>query len=80
MKASAAFEQNGNFLGMARMLEQAAKEVGGSFTNQRQHTGKDGGAIKYEDVTQMTDEQLDAELRQLGIDPDTARIAPPTKH
>jgi len=33
------------------LLEQAAKEVGGAFTNRRELTGKDGGPFKTEDVT-----------------------------
>lgn len=49
----------------AQILEQAAKETGGMFTNRRQHehTGKDGGPIQTEsvDLTQLSDEAL-AEL------------------
>ncbi len=30
-----------------------------------EHAGKDGGAIKLEDVSQMTDEQLKAELERI---------------
>lgn len=29
----------------AQLLEQAAKEVGGAFTNRREHTGKDGAPL-----------------------------------
>lgn len=72
-----AFERSGNHLGLLRVLEQAAKEMGGSFTNQRQFTGKDGGPIQTEDVTKMPTEQLEAELRAYGIDPDA--ISPVTR-
>ena len=30
-----------------------------------EYTGKDGGAIKYQDVETMTDEQIDQELKQI---------------
>lgn len=32
----------------AQLLEQAAKEVGGSYTNRREVTGKDGGPVQQE--------------------------------
>lgn len=41
-------ENQGNSALVAQLLEQAAKEVGGSFTNRREITGKDGGSIKTE--------------------------------
>lgn len=69
-KSAKEFERTGNHLGLLRVLEQAAKEMGGSYTNQRQFTGKDGGPIQTEDVTRMPTEQLEAELRAWGIDPD----------
>lgn len=71
------FERTGNHLGLLKVLEQAAKEMGGSYTNQRQFTGKDGGPIQTEDVTKMPTEQIEAELRAYGIDPDA--IAPPSR-
>ena len=64
-RASDAFEASKNYLAMARMLEQIAKEVGNVHTNRREFTGKDGGAIKYQDVETMTDEQIDQELKQI---------------
>ena len=65
------FERQGDPVGLLKTLEQAAKEMGGSFTNQRQYTGKDGGAIKHEySVQDMTQEQIRAELMTYGIDPD----------
>lgn len=69
-KAAMKYEAMGNFPAMKDMLETIAKEMGGSYTNQRQFTGKDGGPIKTEDVTKMPTEQLEAELRAYGIDPD----------
>lgn len=64
-RASDAFEKSKNYLAMARMLEQIAKECGGAFTNRREITGKGRGPIEYKDVETMTDEQLDLELKQL---------------
>ena len=70
-RAADTFERNNNFLAMARMLEQIAKEVGNVHTNRREFTGKDRGPIKYQDIDSMTDEQISAELRQIfGIDAD----------
>ena len=66
-RASDVFERNGNYIAMARMLEQIAKEVGNVHTNRHEFTGKDGGAIKVQAVEDMTDEQIDAELRRLRL-------------
>ncbi len=63
-RASDAFEKSKNYLAMARMLEQIAKEVGNVHTNRREFTGKDRGPIKFQDVETMTDEQLDQEINQ----------------
>ena len=38
-------EHQGNMALAAQLMEQAAKEVGDSFTNRRELTGKDGGPI-----------------------------------
>lgn len=43
----------GNVLGAAQLLEQAAKEVGGMFTNRRELTGKDGDPL----IPEMTDDE-----------------------
>ena len=40
----------GNVIGAAGVLEQAAKEVGGAFTNKREHTGAGGGPIEQKTV------------------------------
>lgn len=47
----------------AQLMEQAAKETGGSYTNRREFTGKGGGPIQY---TELSDEQLDREIARLG--------------
>ena len=73
--AANAFKASKNYLAMARMLEQIAKEVGNVHTNRHEFMGKDGGAIKFQDVGDMTDEQLDEELRRYGIDPDVHRAS-----
>lgn len=68
----------GNYVLAASMLEQAAKERGGSFTNRRELTGKDGGAIKHQDTSGMTDDQIDQELmRLLGQKPAVVPATPP---
>jgi len=48
---------------MADMTERQAKEMGNVHTNRREFTGKDRGPIQYQDVDNMTDEQIDDELR-----------------
>lgn len=50
---------------MADMLERIAKEMGDVHTNRREYTGKNGGPIQYEEVANMTDEQIDREIRGL---------------
>ena len=64
-KAADAYEKAKNWVAMAGMLEKIAKEIGGSYTNRYEHTGKGGGPIKYEDVTDMTTEQLESEADRL---------------
>lgn len=61
-------EGQGNMVLAANLLEQAAKEVGDSYTNRHrlEHTGKDGGPIETKDVSA---EALIDEARRLGIDP-----------
>ena len=50
---------------MARMLEQIAKEVGNVHTNRHEFTGKDAGPIKFQNIDDMTDEQINLELKQI---------------
>ncbi len=70
-RAANTFKASKNYMAMARMLEQIAKECGNVHTNRHEFTGKDRGPIKYQDVETMTDEQISAELRQIfGIDAD----------
>ena len=75
-RAVVALEAAGNYLGMADMTERQAKEMGNVHTNRREFTGKHGGPIKHADVSEMTDEQIDDELRSYGFDPDIHQ--PPT--
>ncbi len=79
-RAADAFESNKNYLAMARMLEQIAKEVGNVHTNRREFTGRDRGPIKYQPVSQMTNEELDDEIRRHGIDPADIQPGTRTKH
>jgi hypothetical protein len=53
-------EGQGNTAVAAQLLEQAAKEVGGSFTNKRELTGKDGKPLMPSTAAELTDEQLAA--------------------
>jgi hypothetical protein len=56
-------ERQGNVPAATAILEQAAKEVGGAFTNRREHTGANGGPIRSTstsvDLSDLTDEELD---------------------
>ncbi len=56
-------EQSKNFVLASQLLEQAAKDAGGLYTNKREHSGPGGGAISIEtsDAT-LTDEQRVARL------------------
>lgn len=64
----------------AQLLEQAAKESGGAFTNRRELTGANGAAIKIEsqtvpvDYSSLSDEELD-ELERIAakLNPKPAR-------
>lgn len=78
-RAADAFENSKNYLAMARMLEQIAKELGNVHTNRRELTGKNGGAIAYSAVEEMTDEELEAEIRSFGIDPAQIHASPNAK-
>ncbi|WP_454691142.1 DUF2280 domain-containing protein [Achromobacter aloeverae] len=42
--------RTGNAALAAQLLEQAAREVGGAFTNRREHTGAGGGPIEQKTV------------------------------
>lgn len=54
-------DNRGNAAMVSTLLEQAAKEVGGSFTNRRELTGKEGRDL----LPGMTDEQLAARVLAL---------------
>ncbi len=58
-------ERQGNTAMVSALLEQAAKETGGAFTNRREVTGKDGGPIQQQAVTA---EQVSAEVRRVRED------------
>lgn len=57
-------ESGGNTALLAQLLEQAAKEVGGVFTNKRELTGK-GGAPLATLSTNVTPEQLAEAVRSV---------------
>ena len=76
-RASRIFKRRGNYLAMANMLERIAKEMGNVHTNRHEFTGKDGGAIEYKEISDMTPDQIDAELRELtGKEPAKVHQAP----
>ena len=64
-QAARAYKGQRNYIAMAGMLERIAKEMGDFHTNRREFTGRDRGPIKYSEVADMTDEQLDQELEQI---------------
>ena len=78
-RASRIFKKQRNYMAMANMLERIAKEMGNVYSNRREFTGKDRGPIEYQDVSEMTDEQIEDELRSLGIDPAQVHAAPTIK-
>ena len=45
-------QARGNAALVAQLLEQAAKEIGGAFTNRRELTGRGGGPIQQANLTQ----------------------------
>lgn len=63
----------GNIALAAQLIEQAAKESGGSFTNRREMTGKDGAPlIPTKSAQEMTDDELAAYIGASGaraVDP-----------
>lgn len=67
-----------NYVLAARLMKQIAEECGNVFTNRHEFTGKDGKpiAVKH-DHSSKTDDELLAELRSLGFDPDV-HAAPET--
>jgi hypothetical protein len=55
----------GNVVGAAAVLEQAAKEAGGAFTNRREHTGVGGGPIEQKTVV-VDETQVAAAVAELN--------------
>lgn len=62
-------ETRGNMAMVAQILEMAAKECGGIYTNRRELTGKGGGPIATRPERDLTDEELAAELARYGLKP-----------
>lgn len=57
-RAAEKAERSGNMALMAQLLEQAAKEVGGAYTNRRELTGANGKPLLPGSPTEMSDDQL----------------------
>lgn len=57
-RAAEKAERSGNVALMAQLLEQAAKEVGGAYTNRRELTGANGKPLLPSNATEMSDDQL----------------------
>ena len=51
-------ERQGNVVVAAQIIEQAAREVGGAFTNRRELTGAKGGPIETRRVKDLSDDEL----------------------
>jgi hypothetical protein len=52
-------EPSGNVVVAASLMEQAAKEMGGAFTNRRELTGKGGGPVEMKtNMQELSDEAL----------------------
>lgn len=56
--------RQGNAVAAAQLLEQAAKETGGAFTNKREHTGAAGGPIDQK-VTVVDERYVAAAVAKL---------------
>lgn len=68
--AAREFKARKNYIGMEKMLESIAKEMGNVHSNKRElaHTGKDGGPIEYADVSDAElDQRLGDMLTALGV-------------
>ncbi len=63
--AARAYKGQRNYMAMADMLERIAKEVGNVHTNRRELTGRDRGPIEYSESADMTDEQINQDLKQI---------------
>lgn len=50
--------KQGRFSLAASLLEQAAKEMGGAYTNRRPLIGKDGGPLRSTKVAELRDDEL----------------------
>jgi hypothetical protein len=66
-RAADFYEQQGNFVLATEMAERAAKEIGGAFTNRREHSGPHGKPIEVTPVTlEQWKEQAAARRAQAG--------------
>lgn len=61
-RSLAKVEKQGNTSMVSQLLEQAAKEAGGAFTNRREITGKGGGPLA---TTNVTPEALQAAVQSV---------------
>lgn len=64
LQAGEYYRNRKNFMGMAKMYESAAKELGNVHTNRRELSGPGGGAVELE-YGDLTDEQIQARLAAL---------------
>ncbi len=79
-KAARIFKQRGNYLAQANLLEKIARELGGVHSNRHEITGRAGGPIKFEDVSEMTNEMLESEIDRLWAKAQGTEVTTPTKH
>lgn len=67
-KAADAFKARENYIAMAKMLEQVAKEMGNVYSNRREFTGRAGGPIRVEELSEaQVEAQLTRLLEQAGL-------------
>lgn len=64
-EAAEDFRDRRNYIGMAGMLQDIAKEMGNVHTNKREHTGKDGKAMEFE-FTDRTPDEMRARFAELS--------------
>jgi len=66
---SRTLEKKDSYMAAATLYEQIAKELGNVHTNRREFTGRDGKPLQIQDVSEMTPEQVNDELRAIAKDP-----------
>jgi len=66
---SRTLERKASYMAAAELYEHIAKELGNVHTNRREHSGPGGKPFQVQDVSEMTPEQVNDELRAIAQDP-----------